>query len=90
MGLLELGFESPGFGESRLLALRYNRRVNGEIEVRENARQATARVVAVDRTPRTQEEANLARMRGIEIEIYDKRRACVVMSRSRKLVDSNV
>ena len=51
------------------MALRYDRRVNGEIEVRGNALQATARVVAVDKAPRTQEEANLSRRKGIKREI---------------------
>jgi hypothetical protein len=84
--LLNLGFESRGFCESRFLALRYDRRVDGEIEVRGNALQATAREVAVDKAPRTQEEANLPRMEGIEREIYDERPIGAVMS-SRKLVD---
>lgn len=88
--LLEFSLESPGYGESRFLALRYDRRVDGEIEVRGNALQATARVVAVDKAPRTQEEANLSRMEGIEREIKDKRPLGVVMSRSRKLVDPHV
>lgn len=84
--LLDLRVESRGFCESRFLTLRYDRRVDGEIEVRGNALQATARVVAVDKAPRTQEEANLPRMEGIEREINDERPRGAVMS-SRKLVD---
>lgn len=72
------------------MALRYDRRVDGEIEVRGNALQATARVVAVDRAPRTQEEANLSRMESIEGEIIDRKPLGVVMSRSRRLVDPHV
>ena len=67
--LFKLSFELTGFRESRFMALRYDRRVNGEIEVRGNALQATARVVAVDKAPRTQEEANLSRRKGIKREI---------------------
>lgn len=55
------------------MALRYDRRVNGEIEVRGNALQATARVVAVDKAPRTQEEANLSSRKGIKGEMDHKR-----------------
>lgn len=54
------------------MALRYDRRVNGEIEVRGNALLAIARVVAVDKAPRTQEEANLSRMKDIKGEMNDK------------------
>ena len=45
--------------------------MDGKIEVRGNALQATARVVAVDRAPRTQEEANLSRMESIEGKMGD-------------------
>lgn len=72
------------------MALRYDRRVNSEIEVRGNAFQATARVVAVDKAPRTQEEANVARRKDIKGEMNHKRPLGVVMLRSRKLVDPHV
>ncbi|KAJ5458694.1 hypothetical protein N7475_010082 [Penicillium sp. IBT 31633x] len=47
------------FVELRLLALAYDRRLESEIEAREYALQATARVAADDRAPRKRNEANL-------------------------------
>lgn len=72
------------------MALRYDRRVNGEIEVLGNALQATARVVAVDKAPRTQEEASVSRRKYIKGEMNDRKPLGVVMSRSRRLVDPHV